>query len=63
LPCNSHYNITRNEVCWAPTMTKTQTAAALTRDRAEVTEHLEHAAPPSPTCKRWWSRIARWFRR
>jgi hypothetical protein len=63
LPCNSHYNITRNEVRWAPTMTKAQTAAALTRDCAEVTEHLEHAAPPSPTRKGWWSRIARWFRR
>jgi hypothetical protein len=59
LPCNSHYNITRNEVRWAPTMTKAQTAAALTRDRAVVTEHLEHAAPR----KRWWSRIAGWFRR
>lgn len=63
LPCNSHYNITRNEVRWAPTMTKAQTAAALTRDCAEVTEHLEHAAPPSPTCERWCSRITRWFHR
>jgi hypothetical protein len=63
LPCNSHYLITRNEVRWAPTMTKAQTAAALTRDRAGVTEHLEHTAPPKPRRRGWRSRIAGWFRR
>jgi hypothetical protein len=63
LSCNSHYLITRNEVRWAPRMTKAQTAAALERDRAVVTAHLERGEPTAAKRTRWWSRVADWFRR
>jgi hypothetical protein len=60
LACNSHYWITRNEVRWAPPLTKAQTAAAHARDQVAIERHLAPPIQPDSSSRpSWWRRLLR----
>jgi len=62
LQCNSHYIISRNEVRWARSLTKTETAASLQRDHAAAAQHYEPEPTASVARDSWWRRCNAWVR-
>lgn len=62
LACNSHYFITRNEVRWARSLSKAETAASLRHDHEVAAEHLAPQPAPTPAAPSWWQHVGAWMR-